>query len=305
MFSKLLVISGPTASGKSRFADAVYSKISAIIINADALQVYDALPILTAKPKEFRDHSKFILYDALSSDKECSVAQWVSMAEQEIAKAWSRGILPIIVGGTGFYIKSLLYGVSAVPSIHDDIIYRVEQRYESMGKEEFFKFLCKIDPKAQKLHLNDKYRVLRAAAVFEQTGQSIYSYSESDVLKYNDCLHVFFDPNRVNLYQWCNDRFKNMLDEGVVDEVKNFISGKRGSCAIEKAIGYKQIEMYLSGEISLEQGIQDAQRLTRNYAKRQYTWFYNQIAHKMSVQYDNYFDVENKTLDDVLRFAAK
>ncbi|MBP9791957.1 MAG: tRNA (adenosine(37)-N6)-dimethylallyltransferase MiaA [Rickettsiales bacterium] len=304
MFSKLLVISGPTASGKSRFADAVYSKIPSVIINADALQVYDALPILTAKPKEFRDHSKYVLYDALSVDKECSVVQWVSMAEQEITKAWSRGILPIIVGGTGFYIRALLYGVSAVPSIQDDVIYRVEQRYKDMGKEEFFNLLCKTDPGAKKLHLNDKYRLLRAAAVFEQTGKSVYSYSESNVLKYNDCSHIFFDPNRANLYQWCNDRFKNMLDEGVLDEVRTFIACKNGACAIEKAIGYKQIVMYLNGDISLDQVTQDVQRLTRNYAKRQYTWFYNQIKHRISVQYDNYCDVETKVLDDVMRFAV-
>lgn len=305
MFNKLLVISGPTASGKSRFAEAIYSRIPSIIINADALQVYDALPILTAKPKEFRDHSKYILYNALSSDKECSVAHWVSMAEREIQKAWSKEVLPIVVGGTGFYIKSLLYGVSNVPSIRDDIIYRVGQRYDSMGKEEFFDSLCKLDPKTKKLHVNDRYRVLRAAAVFEQTGRSIYSYSESDVLKYQDCLHIFLDPDRANLYQWCNDRFKNMLDEGVIEEVRDFIASKalNGSCAVEKAIGYKQIEGYLNNNISLDQVIEETQRLTRNYAKRQYTWFYNQIEYKTSVQYLNYSDVEAKILESVMRFV--
>ena len=308
MFDKILVVSGPTASGKSKLAEKIYSVIPSTIINADALQVYDALPILTAKPCDFQKHEKYKLYSALPPEQECSVAKWLGLAENEIMQAWSKQKLPVVIGGTGFYIKSLLYGLSEVPLVSDDVMGFVKQRFDKLGRERFFALLCQADPMvAKKLHANDIYRVLRAAAVLEQAGRSIYSYLENDVLKYKNCLHIFLDPDRANLYRWCNDRFEKMLEEGVVDEVQSFLESKNpgGSYAVEKAIGYKQIEMYLNGNISLSMVTEEVQRFTRNYAKRQYTWFRNQIQYKESFLYNSYADIENRVLEMVMRFYSE
>lgn len=306
--NKIIVITGPTASGKSKLAESLYNEIPSVILNADALQVYDELPILTAKPSDFKNAKKFRLYNALSFKEECSVARWLGMAELEIKEAWAKDITPVIVGGTGFYIRALLYGLSEVPALDPKVMESVEEEFEEIGRREFFSMLCARDSKVKnKIHERDTYRLLRAAGVLKQTGRSIYDYLEKDSdLRYKDCLHIFLDPERDVLYQWCNDRFSQMLDMGVIDEVKNFIGVKESnkSYAVEKAIGYKELEMFLNGEISLQEAAEIIRRLTRNYAKRQCTWFRNQISDKHLVQYNNYSTIEPKILDMILGFVG-
>lgn len=306
MFDKVLVISGPTASGKSRLAETIYLNTPSIIINADALQIYDSLPVLTAKPKDYKERGKYVMYDYLPEYETCSVMQWVRLAETEIREAWSKNLLPIIVGGTGFYIQSLLYGLSDVPLINKEEMCSIKERYEEMGKEKFFESVCKEDPNiASRVHINDTYRLLRAAAVFKCTGKSIYSYLGNEVLRYQSCLHLFLEPNRENLYQWCNERVDQMFNDGVLEEVQEFLERKKNqeSYAVEKAIGYKQIVQYLKGEISLEIAKENMKQFTRNYAKRQYTWFRNQVNDKVLVQYDQYRDIEDNTLKKVIQFV--
>lgn len=308
MSNKIVVVTGPTASGKSRLAESIYAKIPSVIINADALQVYEAFPILTAKPSDFQSAEKYRLYDALSFEEECSVARWLGMAELEIKEAWSRKIIPIIVGGTGFYIRALLYGLSDVPPLDAEIVRSTEVQFKELGRGEFFQLLCSKDPKVKsKIHEHDTYRLLRAAAVLKQAGKSIYDYAENSTdLRYKNCLHVFLNPDREALYQWCNARFVQMLDMGVIDEVQNFIDIKEDNdhYAVEKAIGYKQLSMYLNGVMSLGEATELTQRFTRNYAKRQCTWFRNQVSGKHSVKYKDYNEIESKVLEMVLKFVS-
>jgi tRNA dimethylallyltransferase len=300
---KIIVITGPTASGKSRLAESIYRKVQSVIINADALQVYNALPILTAKPVDFKDWKKYRIYDALSFDEECSVACWLEILDREVQDAWSRNTVPIVVGGTGFYIRALLYGLSEVPVLDSQIVETVGEQFKELGRNEFYNSLCIEDPKVKnKIHEQDTYRILRAAAVLKQTGKSIYDYAEKKVdLRYKSCLHVCLDPVREVLYKWCNDRFTEMLNMGVVDEVKEFICTKKANknYAVEKAIGYKQLAMYLNREISLSDATELTQRLTRNYAKRQCTWFRNQLSSKISINYIDYFKAEKEALEIV------
>lgn len=308
MSNKIVVVTGPTASGKSRLAESIYAQIPSVIINADALQVYNALPILTAKPSDFDNAKKYRLYDALSFEEECSVARWLGMVELDIKEAWSKKVTPIVVGGTGFYIRALLYGLSEVPPLDADIMRSTEMQFKELGRDEFFQLLCSKDPKVKnKIHAHDTYRLLRAASVLKQTGKSIYNYAEKSAeLRYKNSLHVFLDPDRKALYKWCNDRFVQMLDMGVIDEVREFVATKKnnGAYAVEKAIGYKQLSMYLNGEISLEEATELTQRLTRNYAKRQCTWFRNQVSGKKSVEYSDYNMVESVLLDMVFKFMG-
>ncbi|MEQ9115172.1 MAG: tRNA (adenosine(37)-N6)-dimethylallyltransferase MiaA [Rickettsiales bacterium] len=290
MKRKIVIISGPTASHKSILADLVKNEVAvdAAIVNIDSMQVYDSLPILTALPKNF--HENFLFAYKKFYNK-CSAGIWLEDFNNLVSNELKNKELIIVVGGTGLYIKSLIYGLSNIPSIPSKVRSDVLKKFDKDGREEFYKFLCDIDPKCiKKIHPSDKQRMLRAAEVVEHTGRSIYSYSSKNIQnKEYNCMHLSLTPDRDYLYNNCNIRFKMMCEEGAVEEVIAFstLVENKGSHMIEKALGYQDLYDYLCGKTDFGSAVESAQQKTRNYAKRQMTWFRSQKEAKL-INFDRY-----------------
>ena len=273
---KSIILYGATASGKSDLGLKIAEKLNkAIIINADSMQLYKEIPIITAQPSSLDGH---YLYSIIScSDMNFSVAKWLKIAADEINKAIQQGITPIVLGGTGMYIKSLLDGFTAIPEISPEIMNRVMNDLKSIGLEKIHQKLFDVDSKTAE-KVCDPQRVTRALAVFEQTGKAISEWQQSNE-KYFDSsssMRIWLKPERQILYKRINDRFIKMLEVGAIDEVQNLVR-KLPNITHPKAIGIEQIKQHIRGDISKESLISTGQQLTRNYAKRQETWFRNRL----------------------------
>lgn len=301
----IILISGPTASGKSFIADLFSQKFESIIINADSMQIYNNLPILTALPKDLKDNQqKYSLYGILDYKEACSVGRWLSLAKQAINEAITDNKKAIIVGGTGFYLKALLYGMTSIPEIDHEIRSKVRELFQQTGKENFYRLLCKKDPNIEDLiKSGDSHRMMRAMEVFEQTGRSVTTFKQ----KLNKPLlanyvHICLMPDRGFLYENCNTRFDQMIASGVIDEVAAF--NKRliseGNSAQDymllKAIGFREIAAYIDGYLPLQEATEKAKQLTRNYAKRQLTWFKHQMPDKICINYDSPDALRNEVM---------
>lgn len=274
---------GATASGKSAFALSLAEKIGGVIINADSQQVYSDLRILTARPtlaeESLVPHK---LYGVLGANESGSAGWWLRYVQMEIDWARSLGKTPIVVGGTGLYIKTLISGIAEIPDISASIRAQASSDYEEMGKEAFSERLRVIDPVFfERLKVFDKQRLVRAYAVWLGSGKSLswwqgrelvppYSVDEIEVHK--------IELPREELYARCNHRFEKMLEQGAIEEVKQLmLQNLADNLPIMKTIGVRELASYLRGEISLEQVIKKCQIATRHYAKRQMTWFRHQL----------------------------
>lgn len=299
----LIILSGPTASGKSSIADLIYDVYPSRIINADSMQIYNALPILSAQPEDLnQDNDKYCLYGSIPYTERCSVAKWVNMATEEIDRSIHDKKIPVIVGGTGLYLKALLDGIIEIPDVNSDVRLKIREKFDKIGKEDFYKDLLLKDPKVGgKIHSNDSSRMIRAMEVYEQTGLSIYDFKYKKKMLRKNCMHISLFPDRDALYDNCEKRFDEMLEDGVVEEVQEFMQRSTESrCAIENALGYDEIKSYLEGDIDLDQAKEKAKQMTRNYAKRQMTWFRNQMTDKECVTYKCISEIE----DRILRLAG-
>jgi len=282
--SKIIIIGGATASGKSSLAVKLALDKDAVIINADSMQLYKELPIITAQPtaqeQQVISHK---LYGTIQASEHCSVAKWINLARIEINEALAANKTPILVGGTGMYIKSLIDGLSEIPDISDEIKQFSTKLMEKIGAEEFHKKLSEIDPIiANRLPTSDRQRMIRAYNVHQQTGITLSDWQK----KPNKIFYpkesfkgIFLNIEREKLYDNCNKRFLKMLDEGALREVeqlmKQNLNPNLPAC---KALGVPEITTYLTGEYEKEEMIEKAQTATRQYAKRQLTWFKNQFA---------------------------
>lgn len=290
----VVVITGPTACGKSKLAVNIADNFNGEIINADSLQIYKGLKVLTAVPTGNEiSRVKHHLYSILQPNTERStLGWWLDAAMSAIDDIISRGKLPIVVGGTGLYINGLLYGITPIPDIDPSILSSVEKEFVSLGAEEFWKKLIVIDPLAESVIKNsDPQRMKRAYAVKIGTGKSITEWwkIKGQIPDYN--FQVFLiNKDKEYLYEQCNARFFKMIESGAIQEVIEFrqtygdIFG-----TINNAIGLTEIEEYLDGKISLSEVINAAQIRTRQYAKRQMTWFRNKLVptHTISENDDN------------------
>ncbi len=270
-----LIISGPTASGKSRLALDLAGSKDIAIINADSLQLYEGLPILSSQPTE--DEKKIaphFLYSHFKARENSSVMDWLKLVMARIEQVKSEKKLPVIVGGSGMYISKLVEGISEMPAIAEEVKKAARELYEKIGQEEFRQ-------KFGEDKIIDKQRLIRAAEVFMQTGKSISTWQKEAKRTpfLEDFLHINLNPDREKLYQNCNSRFVEMLDCGAIDEVKNLVA--EDDWSITKTLGFHEIKNFLSGEITREKMIEIATQKTRNYAKRQLTWFRNQLPGKL------------------------
>ena len=277
MKSKLIVICGPTASGKSSCAVELAVRFNGEIVSADSMQIYKEMNIGTAKPDiSERCGIAHHMFDVVSACEDYNVSRYVKDADACIDDILLRGKIPFLVGGTGLYIDSLVNNTDFT-TIDNDFDYRdyLRKVAEFQGNETVYKMLFDIDPEAaQNLHPNDLKRVIRALEVIKVSGKSINELKRESVRdrKYDVCFIGIDFFERAHLYERINGRVKAMLEGGLIDECKDLRNMKLSSTA-RAAIGYHQIFDYLDGKISLEQAENDIAQKTRNYAKRQLTWF--------------------------------
>ena len=281
------IIAGPTASGKSDKAMELAEQLDGVIINCDSQQIYDGLPLLSAQPSE-EDKARVPhrLYAALHPNDVCSAGNYRELAEPVIEEVIKSGKTPVICGGTGLYIKALIDGLSPIPDIPDDVRDAVVAKYEAIGAEEFYKELEQRDPEmASRFHVNHKARIIRAMEVLEATGKSLAEWQEMP--RQGPPEHWEFEihkilPEREDLYDRCNRRFEWMVENGALEETKEFADRLESGDVKEgvplcKALGFKELRAHLKGELELDDAIEIAQGITRRYAKRQVTWFRNQL----------------------------
>lgn len=284
MKEKIIVIVGPTAVGKTSLSIEIAEKFNGEVISGDSMQIYKELDIGTAKvtPEEMRKVPHHLI-DIKKIEEHYSVANFQKEATQKIQEISKRGRIPIIVGGTGLYIESLLYPVThskLEPNV--ELRQKLEEDADEMGNEKLWERLNKIDPKAAaKIHPNNVRRVIRAIEVYEETGE-LFSSLQNERQKKESSYDVFMiglNTERELLYERINHRVDEMVTEGLVEEAKDLWE-KVGPAPIvqsTKGIGYKEFFAYFNKEISLEEAIQAVKQNSRRYAKRQLTWFRNRL----------------------------
>lgn len=273
----VVVVVGPTASGKTSLAIEIAKKYGAEIVSADSMQIYKKMNIATAKPtddelSQVRHH----LVGIIDPGEEFSVAMYKEKALEAIRDIFSRDKLPIVVGGTGLYIDTLVNNTSFLDYGKTDIREKLEAEADEKGIEALYERLKEIDPETySRLHINDRKRIIRALELYYVTGKTI---SEQDQLshltesEYDWCIIGLNAENRQFLYDRINRRVDLMLEEGLIEEAKEFFSSDI-SLTARQAIGYKELKPYLDGLVSLEEAVEKLKMETRRYAKRQLTWF--------------------------------
>ena len=279
MINTVYVIAGPTATGKSDLSISLANKVNGIVINSDSMQVYKNLEILTARPlinemKSIEHH----LYGFVDGNERYNVERWCKDASEIIKKTSAKNLTPILVGGTGLYINTLVNGLIDLPSIPESIKIESEKILKEFGKDFLINQIKNIDPESLKeISHNDTVRLRRIWEVFESTGKKFSKWklnkNKKFITDYNFKILLFL-PDREKNYQNVNYRFVNMMKGGAVEEVKKLLKlDLHSSLPVMRAHGVPEIKKYLANEISLEECISKGQQVTRNYVKRQHTWW--------------------------------
>ena len=275
--SKIILISGPTASGKSNLAIKIAKKINGEIINADSMQVYKVLNILTARPiKKHQENIKHHLYGVVDLKKNFSTGQWLKAAIKNIKVIRKRKKIPILVGGTGLYFQSLINGLVKIPEIPFQLRNKIRIMQKKEGQKKFYKKLLKLDPKVQnKFDPNDSQRSIRAYEIKLFTEVSMYEWLNKTKSEFKDYefLKLYIDSKRENLVKRISLRTTKMLEEGAINEIKKFLKLKiNKNHSANKVIGIDELTQYLNKKINLDQAKELISIKTRQYAKRQATW---------------------------------
>ncbi|MEM9278443.1 MAG: tRNA (adenosine(37)-N6)-dimethylallyltransferase MiaA [Pseudomonadota bacterium] len=276
----IILIAGPTASGKTGLAIEIAQANDAVIINTDSMQVYSDLRIITARPSPEEEAAALhFLFGYKDAAEAYSVAHWLNDVEPLLAGFLTEQRKVIFVGGTGLYFNALLFGLSPMPEI--DPLVREKWRTSDLASGDLYKELTTLDPEAaSQLRLSDRQRIVRALEVVESTGKSILEWQEgqgASLLPENLATkRVLLMPERALLHERINMRFDQMVEAGGLDEVEHLLQRKLDpSLPAMKAIGVPQLAAHLAGELPLEEAIEKAKAATRQYAKRQSTWFKN------------------------------
>ena len=275
--SKIVLIYGPTASGKSSFAIKLAKKISGEIINADSMQVYKELKVLTARPlKKDYNNIKHHLYGFQSVKRKFSTGDWLKLVKEKIENVKKRKKVPILVGGTGLYFKALTDGLVNIPNIPIKFRKNVRYLHKKIGSKKFFSKLVKLDPLTKNfLSSSDTQRAIRAYEVKSFTKKSLYDWFRSTKSEFEkkDFFKIYIDYPRSKLINRINIRAVEMIENGAIPEVRSFINLKvPQSKTASKAIGIKEIRDYLKKKIEKPDVIEKISIKTRQYAKRQTTW---------------------------------
>ena len=275
--SKIILISGPTASGKSNFAVKIAKKVNGEIINADSMQVYKKLKILTARlNKKEQKNIKHHMYGVIDLNKKFSTGQWLKAAIKKITEIKKRKKIPILVGGTGLYFQSLINGLVKIPEIPLQFRNKIRLIQKKEGQKKFYKKLLKIDPEIKnKFDPNDTQRTIRAFEIKKFTKISMYTWltKTKSEFKEEEFLKLYIDFKRENLIKRISLRSIKMIEDGAIKEVKKFIKFKtKKDLSVNRVIGIDELTQYLDKKINLDQAQELISIKTRQYAKRQATW---------------------------------
>jgi len=288
-----LIVAGPTASGKSALALDVAEAFNGVIINADSMQLYADLRVVTARPSDADlARAPHALYGTVSADQVYSAGRWVEAAKGEANAAWAAGRLPIFCGGTGFYLAALTEGLSPMPDVPGDVRQAVRGRQEDIGAEAFHAELAEADPEsAARLNPSDRQRVARAMEIYEATGRSLSEwFTDTKLAPALDAqfLTLVLNPPRAVLYAGIEARFDAMMQAGALAEVCALLAQNLDPAVpAMKALGVPELGAAIRGEVSLEDAVIKAKQKSRNYAKRQLTWLRHRLpdAHVEPAQY--------------------
>lgn len=275
----LIILTGPTAVGKTDLSIQLAKAVNGEIISADSMQVYKEMNIGSAKiqPEEMKGVSHYLV-DEIEPEEEFNVVRFQTMAKNAMKTIYQKGKIPVIVGGTGFYIQALLYDIDFTDTTQD-LNYRreLEQLVQEKGNEYLHEMLQKVDPKAaQEIHENNRKRVIRALEYYRDTGKQISEHNEQQRQKESPYQFVYFVLNRdrQELYRRIDQRVDRMMEQGLLEEVKRLKErGCTSNMVSMKGLGYKELLDYLNGMNSLEEAVRIIKRDTRHFAKRQLTWF--------------------------------
>ena len=277
----LTLIAGPTASGKSRLALETAQATGAVILNADSQQLYADLNVLSARPSAADEAvAEHRLYGVADAADAWSVGRWTRAVLPEVAALQAERRPALLVGGTGLYFLSLTRGLADIPQVSPDIRDRVEARYDAEGEAPFRRALAEIDPETEAtIAPGDRQRLVRALSVHDQTGRalSVFKADTRPLIAPDRWTGVVVEPPRDRLYGACDRRVDVMLDTGALDEVRALLARNLDPVLpAMKAVGVRELGAFLSGDISLDEAVAAMKQATRNYAKRQLTWFRNQ-----------------------------
>ena len=275
--SKIILIAGPTASGKSKFAIKLAKRINGEIINADSMQVYKELKILSARPS-FKDYQNIQhhLYGFHNVKKNFSTGDWLKLSLKKVKEIKKRKKIPIFVGGTGLYFKAILEGLVKIPNIPIRFRNKIRQLHKNLGQKIFYKKLLELDPKSKnKFNSTDSQRSIRAYEVKKFTNKSIHDWYQNTnpVYEDKDFFKIYMNFPRDQLISKINSRTENMIKMGAIREVEKFVKLKvKKDKSVNKAIGISEIREYLNDEKKLNEIKEKISIKTRQYAKRQSTW---------------------------------
>ena len=288
--SKIILIAGPTASGKSNFAIKLAKKVDGEIINTDSMQIYKEIKILNARPKaKETKYIKHYLYGFHSVKKNFSTGDWLKKTIKLIKQINNKNKIPILVGGTGLYFRAIINGLVKIPAIPKKFRNKIRDNHRKIGQKEFYNNLIKLDPLViSKINPNDAHRSLRAYEVKKYTKISLYKWFEKTKKNFdeNDFLKIYIDCPRDDLIKRINTRVNKMISLGAVNEVKKFRHLKiRKDKTSNKVIGISEISKFLDGEQNIDTTKEQISIKTRQYAKRQRTWARNQMIDWEKVDY--------------------
>ena len=291
----IIVIAGPTGVGKTKLSIELAKKLNGEIINADSTQIFKELNIATAKvTNKEMENVPHHLIDIKEITENYTVYDYQKDARKKIKEIEARGHIPILVGGTGLYIRAALYDYE----FQEETNYKTD--YSNFTKEELYEELLKVDPNTE-IHMNNRKRVERALDYFKENHQPFSSKEHTNQLLY-DTIFIGLTTDREILYERINTRVEEMLKQGLLEEAKKIYQSMIRTKAVMTPIGYKELFEYFDGNCILEDSIHCIQQRSRNYAKRQYTWFNHQLPMKW---FDVNFKDFNKTIHEVVKYIEE
>jgi tRNA dimethylallyltransferase len=295
----IILLAGPTASGKSKFAFELSKTINGEIINADSMQVYKELRILTSRPSYLYEKKiKHHLYGFISAKENFSTGTWLNVAIRKINLVLNKKKIPIIVGGTGLYFKALIDGLTTIPSIPNSLREKIRNHYKKVGQKKFYEELIKLDPKVKNFIIEtDSQRSIRAYEVKEFTKKSLFDWMNKTKPFFDPTFFkkFFIHPSRELLLKKINSRIETMFRKGAKKEVENFLKLKINSdLSVNKVIGLREIKEYLEKKMTLKETKNLIQIRTRQYTKRQFTWARGHMSSWKIINPKNYKDILNK-----------
>ena len=301
---KIILLAGPTASGKSKLAIKLAQHVNGEIINADSMQIYKEISILTSKPNlKDRKIIKHHLYGFISIKKKFSTGHWLKMAVKKIEEQWKNKRIPIVVGGTGLYFKALTDGLVKIPDIPNNVRTQIIKLHKKIGQKKFFIKLIKLDYLAKKfISPSDTQRSIRAYEVKKFTNKSLFEFTKETRPNFNNNVFkkLFINIPKELLHKKIEKRVEKMFDDGAVDEVKKFYKMKvNKELTSNKIIGIKEINDYLHEKTTLIQAKDLIAQKTRQYAKRQFTWARGHMKSWEMIYSSNINDLYKKSINKI------